>query len=308
MPDSTVTISVAANLLLIALGYLVKRVGLLSRDDGRTVNRLVLYLTLPAVNVLALARAHLSWHLLLPPVTLLLAALLICFGGGWVARRLALARQDRGTFLVSLCGLMLSMAYPFFEAGYGEEGVRAVAVCDLGNAVVVFAFAYALSFHYARMGQLNLKQIIVKIATFPPIYAMLVGLVLNVARIEIGGLPAALLGMLARANSPLMLLSLGLYLDLNISLREARVLIVHALYKYGVGVVLAALLTWLLPVHGALAAAVFLTPLMPSTMSTLLYAAEQGLNPRLAAMLVSSSMVISLGIITVAMLWLRSLF
>lgn len=308
MSDSNITTAVIANLALIALGYLVKKVGLFTREDGRLVNRLVLYLTLPAVTVLALNRAPLSWHLALPPAALLIATLLVCLGGIPVTRYMALDRADRGTFLVSLCGLMLAMAYPFFEIGYGEEGVRAVAVCDIGNAVVVFAFAYALSFHYARSGRPNLKQIIVKIASFPPLYATLVGLALNLGRVKIGGLAEGLLALVARANSPLMLIGLGLYLELDISLREARVLVAYALYKYWAGLVVGGMLMWLLPVQGALAAAVFLTPLMPSAMSTLLYAAEQELNPRLAAMLVSSSMLISLGIVTVGMIWLRPIF
>ena len=43
-------------------------------------------------------------------------------------------------------------------------------------------------------------------------------------------------------------------------------------------------------------------------MSTLLYAAEQGLNPRLAAMLTSLGMLISLATTTVTVLAFRSAF
>lgn len=308
MPDSTVTIQVVANLVLVATGYLVKKLGLLKRDDGQIVNRLVLYLTLPAVSLWALSTATLTWELLLPPLALFAVALAMCGGGAWIAGRLNLNRAQQGTFVISLCGFMLSLAYPFFQAGYGDEGVRAVAVCDIGNAVAVFAVAYSLSFHYAEGGQITWRRVAAKMAAFPPLYALALGLLLNLARIRLDGLPAQVISTLGQANSPLMLLGLGLYLDLDISLREARVLLIHTLFKYGAGLALAAGLLIVLPLTGSLAAVTFMTPLMPAAMSTLLYAAEQGLDSRLAAMLVSLSMLISLAIVTVTMIWFRTAF
>ena len=113
--NSTVTLRLIANLLVIAIGYVVKKLGLVSREEGRVLNRLVLYVTLPAASLLALSEATLSWTLLLLPLLLFAVAIAICSGGVLVARSLKLARADKGTFVVSLCGFMLSMAYPFFE-------------------------------------------------------------------------------------------------------------------------------------------------------------------------------------------------
>ncbi|MBN1581326.1 MAG: hypothetical protein JXA89_11550 [Anaerolineae bacterium] len=123
-----------------------------------------------------------------------------------------------------------------------------------------------------------------------------------------GGLVGQTLDLLARSNSPLMLISLGLYLELDISWHEARLVLTHALFKYGAGLAMAVLVTRLLPIRGAIGAAAFLTPLMPTSLSTLLYSVEQGLNPRLAAMLISTSMLISMAIIAVTMIWFQGLF
>jgi len=68
------------------------------------------------------------------------------------------------------------------------------------------------------------------------------------------------------------------------------------------GALVALLVLWLLPYRGPLRAVMFLFPLMPSALSSLLYSVEQGLNPRLAAMLISASMLISLVILTVSLL------
>ena len=124
MSDTVVTQRIIINLLLIGLGYLIKRVGLVSRDEGRVLSRVVLYVTLPATNLLAISTAELTWELLALPVVFLLAGVVASQVGRWSGQLLDLSRQDLGTFVVSFCGVMGSLAYPFAEAAFGEEGSR----------------------------------------------------------------------------------------------------------------------------------------------------------------------------------------
>jgi len=65
---------------------------------------------------------------------------------------------------------------------------------------------------------------------------------------------------------------------------------------------------FVLPLSGSMRAMAFLLPLMPTSLSTLLYSVEQNLNPRLAAMLVSLTMVVSLVITAVTVLGFRHAF
>jgi predicted permease len=308
MSDQDAPIKVVVNLLLVALGHLLVRFGLVSRGEGRVLNRLVLYVTLPATTLLAISGAALDWQTLTLPVLLLVAPMLLWTLGTVPARALRLSRVDRGTFIVALCGFMASLAYPFVEAAYGVDGLRALAIADLGNAVAIFGVAYYLSFRFSAQGEFSLARVGKTLATFPPIHACWIALVLAATGTQPGGLVRALLEALARINSPLMLLSLGMYLELDLSRREARTLAVHALYKYGVGIGIALALALALPYRGPLRAVAFLVPLMPAPLSTLLYSVEQGLNTRLAAMIVSLDILISLAITAVTVVGFRSIF
>ena len=308
MPDATVTAKVVTNLLIIALGYLIKRAGLLASSDGRVLNRLIFHLTLPAVLLSAVARAELSWTLMLLPLFFLVTWVLTSLIGTWPGKALRLPRQDMGTFVVSLCGVMGSLAYPFIEAAYGSEGIGALAIFEMGNALAIVVFAYYFSHRYSARGTFSGLGIAKRVVTSLPFLAVCVGLLLNASQIRLGGLPGDLVAALASINSPLMLLSLGVYLEVNLSRSEGRVLLVHAIYKYGVGLLVGLFCFFALPYRGALRAVAFLLPLMPTSMSTLVYSAEQDLNPRLAAMLISLSMFISLTITTVALIGFRSLF
>ena len=290
--SAAVTNSVVINLLLIALGYLIKKVGLLEREHGQVLNRLVLYVTLPALNLQVISRAPLSWRLMILPVLSLASGVLMSQVGRGVARALKLSRQDTGTFVVSLCGVMGALAYPFVEAAYGETGVRAAAISDLGNAIAIFAVAYYFSYQYADDGSFEPRAILKKVALFFPLHAFI----------------AALIDTLAAMNSPLMLLSLGVYLELNVSREERQLLLNQLGVKYGVGLAIAILYILVLPFRGETRGTLFLLPLMPTSLSTLLYSVEQDLNPRLAAMLISLTMVISVIITTVTILGFRQFF
>lgn len=306
--SAAVTNSVVINLLLIALGYLIKKVGLLEREHGQVLNRLVLYVTLPALNLQVISRAPLSWRLMILPVLSLASGVLMSQVGRGVARALKLSRQDTGTFVVSLCGVMGALAYPFVEAAYGETGVRAAAISDLGNAIAIFAVAYYFSYQYADDGSFEPRAILKKVALFFPLHAFIAALVFNLVCVDICGLPGGLIDTLAGMNSPLMLLSLGVYLELNVSREERQLLLNQLGVKYGVGLAIAILYILVLPFRGETRGTLFLLPLMPTSLSTLLYSVEQDLNPRLAAMLISLTMVISVIITTVTILGFRQFF
>jgi predicted permease len=308
MLDTDVTTRVAINLLLIALGYLIKRVGLVSRDEGRVLSRIVLYVTLPAMNLKVISRTDLTWELLALPVLFLVAGVLFSRVGRWRGRRLGLSGPDLGTFVVSFCGVMLSLAYPFAEAAFGDDGIRVVAVSDLGNAIAIFAVAYYLSFQYSESTSFSPAQVLRKVATFFPLHAFLIAMALNVTGVSLTGLAGGLVDALASMNSPLMLLGLGIYLELDISLGETKVLIAQLATKYVLGAAVAAFTLVALPFAGATRAMLFLLPLMPTSLSTLLYSVEQDLNPRLAAMFISLTMLVSLAITTITILGFRDAF
>jgi malate permease and related proteins len=209
---------------------------------------------------------------------------------------------------VSFCGVMGSLAYPFAEAAFGLEGVRTVAVSDLGNAIAIFAVAYYLSFRYSPRGDFDARQVFKRVATFFPLHAFLLAVVLNLGGVKLGGLTGGFIDAIASMNSPLMLLGLGIYLEIDISKQESKILMTQVVGKYAVGALVAAFLLLALPFEGPARGMLFLLPLMPTSLSTLLYSVEQELNPRLAAMLISLTMMISLVITTVTVLGFRHLF
>ena len=245
--DTIVTQKVIINLLLIGVGYLIKRSGLVSRDEGRVLNRIVLYLTLPAMNLRVISSTKLSWQLFILPIIFLISGVFISQMAKGPARSLNLSRADTGTFVVSLCGVMASLAYPFIEAGYGNAGISVVAISDLGNAIAIFAVAYYLSYKYTANGVFSGRDILKKVAGFFPLHAFLIAVIFNLFDIQLTGLSEGLINTLAAMNSPLLLLALGIYLEFDISFQERKILLTHVIYKYITGLIIALVCITVLP-------------------------------------------------------------
>lgn len=86
-------------ILALALGYSYKRLGILKREDGRVIARMVVNVTFPAVAFTALYRASLSADVLLLPVLGLcipLGQMIIAYALG---RRIHLPDAEMGVFL-----------------------------------------------------------------------------------------------------------------------------------------------------------------------------------------------------------------
>ena len=119
--------------------------------------------------------------------------------------------------------------------------MQATAVCDLGNAIVIFVVGYYVSFRYATNGHFDARTAIKKVLLFFPIQAFVLGFVLNLVGVTLSGLPKDLVSTIASVNSPLMLLGLGIYLELDVSRKERRTVAVNLTYRYIAGALFAAL-------------------------------------------------------------------
>ena len=127
------------------LGYALKRVGVVSRDDGAVMLRFVVNVTLPALLLHTLTSAGPLFGPGAPVVflTSILASALVTGGACLLYRRRP--SYERGLMVGAMTGVNLgTFAYPFVEAVWGAEGLRLAALYDIPNALVVFGVAAAI--------------------------------------------------------------------------------------------------------------------------------------------------------------------
>lgn len=285
-------------LLFIATGIVLRRVGILSGTDGRGLSRLVLYLTLPAISFVALYKAELDASLLLLsflgvaiPMILIGVAYVI---GGW----LRLEPAEKGVFICTASVTNLGFfLFPIFQQLYGFEGLARLAIYDAGNAIIAYLVSYGIARHYGgrmREGEgfaMNWRAI----ATSPGLWAVALGLGFNSAGVVI---PAPIMDALetaASANVLLVMLALGYYLTPQ--MENTRLVVLGILIKMGGGLLLGLAAATIFQLDGLSRIVVIMAPAMPTGMTTLIYAVNEGLNTRLAAVMVSAMIIVGFGLV-----------
>jgi predicted permease len=283
-------------LLARGLGFAYKRTGIFGQADGRVIARLVVNVTFPAVAFTALYRAALTPDVLFLPL-LGFCIPVIQMGVAYiVARRIQLPDDELGVFLCNAGVMNLAFfLFPIFQQLYGFEALTHLVIFDTGNALMAFLVTYAVarSFGSRNKGQIamNWRGLLLS----PPLLVLPLALLLNYADVALPDSITRLLDVAANANVLLVMMTLGIYIEPR--LYKIRLVALGLLMRFGVGLLLGLLAAALLNLSGLNRLIVVMGAAMPTGMTVLIYAANEGLDAELAANLISYSLIVGFGMV-----------
>lgn len=163
----------------VLLGVLLRVTGLLSADDAKPLNTLLLYVAMPALIFVTVRRETLNPALVMMPLVGWIIAI-VGLGISWaLARALKLKGPTAGAFiLLATFGNTGYIGYPIASAMLGDPGlVRAIISDVFGNTAAVIVLGTLVAGHY---GDHDEKVSVVKeVLTFPPFIALALALVLH---------------------------------------------------------------------------------------------------------------------------------
>lgn len=268
-------------LLLIALGYAFqRRMGV----DANTLNRVNLYLFVPALTLSRLAETPLSVRV----ITLIAAAVLANAFVLWLSSRLIgqLFRWDSLRQATVTLGAMLgnsgNYGLPLIELILGRAFSGYQALVLALNNVLTFTVGIWL---LART-RLSVQEAVRQVLSMPLLYAVTLGIVLSITD---ASLPAPLLTALRYLGDgliPVALVTLGVQLAEQAALQDGTALGVAAFLRLVVSPLsMVAIVHWL-GIPSELARVLILGAAVPTAVNTALLAIEFQVNPTLAAAIV----------------------
>jgi predicted permease len=289
--------------LLIALflgGLIARRQGWLKPPQAGAMLRLVITVGLPALFIAEVSRIPLRADLISLPVSAL-AIMLVTLGASLlVGHLMRLPRAELGAMV--LCGVSINngFLFPFVVAAWGQEGFAQLALFDFGHIIGQSTFVYVLAAWYGGHAA-SVASILRRVLTFPPLWALLAALALNVTDVGLPGWLVAILRTVGQAILLLVIVALGVLFDARL-LRDGRVLAALGL-RIGLGVVLGLLLAWAFDLEGMTRAVLVLGAAAPIGFSAVVFADRERLHRELAASAASISVLLGLVYVPLA-LWL----
>jgi predicted permease len=227
MTASALATTILTFTAIVAAGVLLRLAGVLSRDDTRPINAVIIYAGLPALIFNAVHGAQLRWDLI-GVVALAWVVFGVMLLLAWLASRLMrMPRRLAGAFILATAlGNTGFIGYPVTQALLGPARLPEAIFYDVFGTVAAFVLVGLLvaqrlgDSHTARVNPLR------ELLTFPAVGALVLALALKPV-----GVPEAVssgLALLGNMVAPLIMLSVGLSLRVRSMARSVVPLAVLA--------------------------------------------------------------------------------
>jgi len=281
-------------LTMLGLGMAFSRLRALPDNTADVLNRIVLYVCLPAAVLMYVPRLHLDISLIglvATPWLLMLCTLALV---SLATRIFGFARDVHAVLLICVALANSSfIGYPMVRALLGDHALPYAVVYDqFGTFVLLSTFGLYVIARYSGDTPPTAAQILLRIARFPPLWPLLFALTLMPEQ------PPTWIGtglkQLADAMLPLVMLAVGFSLQLRLPLDELKPLGIGLLLKLVVMPALALPIAWAFGLQGTMLQANVLESAMPTMITAAALAIAHRLAPRLAAALVGYGILLSL--------------
>ncbi|MEE3489839.1 MAG: AEC family transporter [Methanobrevibacter sp.] len=225
-----IAITILSIIIMIGLGYFLKRIDFLSEKDIDPFNRIVMYILMPCMIFHALFTADLSYlsKLGILPFIILASSMVTGIVSYFILRQFKL---DDITLWSVLVTVMIAntafMGYPVTLGIFGQEGFLRAIFCDIATLCIFLILSFILILKFGG----TVKTAVRKITFFPPLWAVILGLTFNFLNIPIGPVIDNTINYLGQGAIPLIMIALGLSIDFSAIKRSKNMIAFTSVMK-----------------------------------------------------------------------------
>ena len=287
-------------LFMIFLGYALKKIGVLHKEDGAVVARIVLNITLPCALLMGFREFVFDVKLLMIPIVSVLM-LLSMMGLGYLLSRRTRSREDSLYYLLSFDGFNIgNFVLPFVSNVLGATGIVAVCLFDIGNAIVCMGIG--LLFVSVVVGsdqKVSLGKSILGLFKKPPFVVYTLMLLLAVLNVRLPDFVFEIAGSISPANGPMAMIMIGLMLEFSFKKEHLTKVVKVIGIRLGFACVVGYLFYTFAPFDEIIRRAVVVTCFAPIASASPAFTADYGGNTELAGFVNSVSIILSMVLIPV---------
>lgn len=277
------------------MGFLIKKFDFVTEKDGKSISKFLMHTTFPALMIVSTIRIDFKPALFFSPLLCIaLGSIMTLIGWFWFS---GYSDRLRGMLTMACGGLNVGLfAFPIIEGIWGREGLVYVAMFDIGNTIITFGLVYSVGSYFAvkeEGASVEFKKVLRKVLQLPPLQAMFIGLTINALDIELPAVAYDFLDVLAKANKPLVLLLMGIYMSFALEKSQVWAVVKVLSIRYGCGLLAVVLLYFFLPEPSMFRNVLIVCVILPIGMTILPFADELNYDSRIAGVLVNVSLIVS---------------
>lgn len=281
------------SMLIVILGYFCKKFNVLEEKDGESLSRIIFNITLPALIINTFSTIKIDFSLIM------LTIISIIYGGIMAILALFIfkreSRSTRGMLSMLLPGFNIGLfAYPLVEAIWGEKSLKYFGMFDMGNAIILFCICYLIANYFSSSEEnISFKSILKKISKSIPLLAYMLTLIVNIFGLHFPGTMIDIAKILSKANMPLSLLLLGLYLNFSFETSYWKNMGKILTFRYIIGLMVGATLFFIVPFDSLFRYTLLIGLILPIGLAVVPYAVEFNYDQRFVGTLSNITILIS---------------
>lgn len=292
-------------LFMIALGFVLKRIGLFSIEDSGVLSKIVLKITLPMAIISNFKGLELSSSFLI--------AIIIGFVVHFVAIAVVLLvtrkkpAEQRAFYIINTSGFNIGLCtLPYMSSFFAAEAVALVCMFDVGNAIMCFGFTFAIAMMVSKgKGNVNKKEIVKTLFSSMPFVTYLVMIILCALQLSLPEPVYTVAGMIGQANAFVAMLLIGILFEPKFNRNELKDMAGVFGLRMILGVVFALCIYFLLPLplmYRQILAVIVFSPILSVAP---IYTERCGYNRSVAAVLNSLMLPFSMVVMTILLMLLK---
>ncbi len=281
-------------LLMVVLGYVMKKLGILSKEDGVAVSRVVLNITLPCAIMISFRSFVFEWSYMAIP--------LVSFVSNWILLGLGYAVSRRGGRNEKIFYMLELPAYnignftlPFVSGLLGATGVVATCLFDMGNSPMCLGISCMLaSLAIGENSGHSVMGSIMRLFTKPSFVVYVVMLTLSIFSLSLPDAVFDFVSLISPANGPMAMIMIGLMLEFSSDRTKLKEVVIVNVLRLLVAIAVAVLFFTLTPFPYEVRKAVAITAFAPISSTSSAFVAEMKGDVELVGFASTVSIVISL--------------
>ncbi len=281
-------------LLMVVLGYVMKKAGVLSKEDGVAIARVVLNITLPCAILVSFRSFVFEWSYMAIPL-ISFAANWVMLGAGYLVSRRS-GRDSRIFYMLELPAYNIgNFTLPFVSGILGATGVVATCLFDMGNAPMCLGLNFVMTALAigADPGRGILRSVL-SIFRKPSFTVYFIMLVLSIFSLQLPDVIFDFASLISPANGPMAMVMIGLMLEFSSDRTKLKEVVTVNVIRLVLAAVIAVLFFFFTPFSYEVRKAVAITAFAPISSASPAFVSELKGDIELVGFASTVSIVISL--------------
>jgi len=291
-----IVLRAASFIAIIALGYLLKRIGMFREEDFSVLSKVAVRITLPCAIIVSFSGKVIDPKLFTLPL-IALACGLFYMAAGYLSHR-DMPREQQAFAVLNTAGYNIgSFTIPFAQSFLGPMAVVAISIFDIGNAFVCLGGSFSLACMIKDGSRFSVKRIVRALLRSAPFVVYIMMMTLSLAHLVLPSFVLSVAEIGSNANAFAAMLMIGVGFKLKARREQLMSLARMLAIRYGAAIVFALIFYFVMPFALEIRQTLVILAFAPIGASVPGFTGEMGGDVGLSSAFNSICMVISIVVI-----------